>query len=64
MATIASKLPVVFWTLGMNIDLNVWLQNKVESKMDEVADDGAIELSHTEKTSAEKRRLLPKEILH
>lgn len=40
------------------------MQNKVQPAMDEIADDGATELCHPEKTAFEERRLLPQEIFH
>lgn len=38
------------------------IQNKIESKMDEVEDDSAAELGNPEETTFEERRFIPKEV--
>lgn len=51
MATFAYSL--CCWGPWLGSDGLVWLQNKVEPAMDEVADDGAAELGDTEKAAAQ-----------
>lgn len=48
----------------LDTDNFVWMQNKIEPKMDEAENDGAAQLSDTEKTPFEERRLLFEEIFH
>lgn len=40
------------------------MQNKVEPKMDEAADDGAAKLCDTEEAASEERRLIFEEVFH
>lgn len=39
------------------------VQNKIEPKMDEAADNGAVEFSDSEETPVEERRFLFEEVL-
>lgn len=58
MATFAFKLPIIVLENLLDTNEFVWLQNKVEPKMDEAKNYGAAQLSHTEETTIEEGRLL------